>query len=117
MGTPTQTDHQGQMAQRGASLQGSVEAAAPHTHQTAARQSQNYPVPGDGQALLRFCPWLSTVPHRLIERLIWTEQSTNSLQGKDILLLYTGPSDGGALDDVITRPGPQDPGSRHTQTT
>ena len=106
METPTQTDHQGQMAQRGASLQGSVEAAAPHTHQTAARQSQNYPVPGDGQALLRLCPWLSTVPHRLIERLIWTEQSINSLQGKDILLLYTGPSDGGALDDVITSQQP-----------
>ena len=111
MATPTQIAIPGQMAQWGGSLQGSVEADAPHTHQTAARQSQKYPVPGDGQALLRLCPWLTTVPNRLLERLLWTEQSTNSLQGKDILLLYTGPSDGGALDDVITSQQP-DLGSR-----
>ena len=99
------------MAQQGTTPQGSADATAPHTHQQAASRSQNNTVPRDGQALLRLCPWLSTVPHRLLERLVWTEQSTNSLQGKDILLLYTGPCDGGALDEIITKQQ-QDLGSR-----
>ena len=56
-----------------------------------------------GQALLGRCPWLSSVPHRLLERLTWTTQPTAGLQGRDILLLYTGPRDGGALDDIFTQ--------------
>ena len=56
-----------------------------------------------GQALLGRCPWLSSVPHRLLERLTWTTHPTAGLQGRDILLLYTGPRDGGALDDILTQ--------------
>ena len=55
----------------------------------------------NGQSLLGHCPWLSSVPNRLLERLVWTTQPTGSLQGRDILLLYTGRSDGGALDDIL----------------
>ena len=55
----------------------------------------------NGQSLLGHCPWLSSVPNRLLERLVWTTQPTGSLHGRDILLLYTGRSDGGALDDIL----------------
>ena len=55
-----------------------------------------------GQALLGRCPWLSSVPHRLLERLTWITQPTAGLQGRDILL-YTVPRDGGALDDILTQ--------------
>ena len=57
----------------------------------------------DGQTLLGLCPWLSSVPHRLLESLTWTTQPTAVLQGRDILLLYAGPKDGGALDDILTQ--------------
>ena len=57
----------------------------------------------DGQTLLGLCPWLPSVPHRLLESLTWTTQPTAVLQGRDILLLYAGPKDGGALDDILTQ--------------
>ena len=57
----------------------------------------------DGQTLLGLCPWLSSVPDRLLESLTWTTQPTAVLQGRDILLLYAGPKDGGALDGILTQ--------------
>ena len=75
--------------------------STPHPQQEALGRPLDTTTTMDGQSLLGHCPWLSSVPHRLLERLLWTTQPTASIQGRDILLLYTGPSDGGALDDIL----------------
>ena len=75
--------------------------STPHPQPEALGRPQDTTVTMDGQSLLGHCPWLSSVPHRLLERLLWTTQPTASIQGRDILLLYTGPGDGGALDDIL----------------
>ena len=75
----------------------------PHPQPEAVGRPQDKTETMVGQALLGRCPWLSSVPRRLLERLTWTTQPTAGLQGRDILLLYTGPRDGGALDDILTQ--------------
>ena len=65
----------------------------PHPQPEAVGRPQDTTETMVGQALLGRCPWLSSVPHRLLERLTWTTQPTAGLQGRDILLLC--PRDGG----------------------
>ena len=82
---------------------GSHNATIPHSQSKAAGRIPPTTPGVDGQTLLGLCPWLSSFPHRLLERLTWTTQPTAVLQGRDILLLYAGPKDGGALDDILTQ--------------
>ena len=99
MDSPTPGNTQAATDPRGPSPDGHTGKTTLRTHAAAVSRPQNSTVPME----LRHCPWLSSVPHRLLERLTWTTQPTASLQGRDILLLYTGPRDGGALDDIITQ--------------
>ena len=79
------------------------DTATPHPQPQAAGQIPPTTPELNAQTLLGLCPWLSSVPHRLQERLTWTTRPTAALQGRDILLLYTGPRDGGALDDILAQ--------------
>ena len=58
---------------------------------------------GEVDKPLKLCPWLKSVPSRLLERLTWAKAPTAALQGKgkDILLLYEGLKDGDALDETL----------------
>ena len=82
------------------------DTTTPHPQSKAAGQISPTTPALDGQTLLGLCPWLSSVPHsswNAMERFTWTTQPTAVLQGRDILLLYTGPRDGEALDDIFTQ--------------
>ena len=65
----------------------------------------NTPTPSGGEVdkPLKLCPWLKSVPSRLLERLTWAKAPTAALQGKDILLLYEGLKDGDALDETLAQ--------------
>ena len=101
MDTPTPVKNQA-TTEPGGSPPGYLnDTSTPHTQQEAVGRPLDTTMIMNGQSLLGHCPWLSSVRNRLLERLVWTTQPTGSLHGRDILLLYTGRSDGGALDDIL----------------
>ena len=51
--------------------------------------------------------WLDQIPLRLRQRLLWERSTTVNIPEEAIILLYTGPDDGGALDDWIKHDEPE----------